>query len=86
LIDFSSNKGEEQDLCLVLLYLKVFESVSKKLQEKGIDLLVQQKKFDALTSRYPQTMKFLGPASCAAHSPMFEFGNFILPLLGSTNM
>ena len=47
---------------------------SKKLQQEGVDLLVQQKLFDALILKYPQTMEFLGPASRILHSPMFESG------------
>jgi hypothetical protein len=56
------------------LDLKVFESVSKKLQQEGVDLLVQRKLFDALILKYPQTMEFLGPASLIVHSSMFESG------------
>ena len=48
--------------------------MSKKLQQEGVDLLVQQKLFDALILKYPQTMEFLGPASHIIHSPMFESG------------
>ena len=48
--------------------------MSKKLQEEGVDFLVQRKLFDALISKYPQTVEFLGPASCIVHSPIFESG------------
>lgn len=48
--------------------------MSKKLQQEAVDLLVQRKLFDALILKYPQTIKFLGPASRIIHSPMFESG------------
>ena len=65
-------RREDRELRNVLLDLKVFESVSKKLQQEGVDLLVQRKLFDALILKYPQTMEFLGPESRIVHSPMFE--------------
>jgi len=74
LIPFVPNRQEEQDLRDVQSDLKVFESVSKKLQEAGINLLVQRKLFDALISKYPQTSEYLGSASRIVHSPKFESG------------
>ena len=56
------------------MHLKKFESVSKKLQEADINLLVQRKLFDALILDYPETMEYLGPASPIVHSPKFESG------------
>jgi len=67
-------RREDRELRNVLLDLKVFESVSKKLQQEAVDLLVQRKLFDALILKYPQTIEFLGPASRIIHSPMFESG------------
>ncbi len=74
LIPFIPSRREEQDLRILLSDLKVFESVSKKLQEADINLLVQRKLFDALISKYPLTDEYLGPASRIVHSPNFESG------------
>jgi hypothetical protein len=74
LIPFIPNRREEQDLRNFMSDLKVFESVSKKLQEADINLLVQRKLFDALFSKYPSTNEYLGPESRIVHSPKFESG------------
>ena len=74
LIPFIPSRREEQDLRTLLLDLKVFESVSKKLQEADINLFIQRKLFDALISKYPQSIEYLGVASRVIHSPNFESG------------
>lgn len=74
LLPFIPSRQEEQDLRNILSDLKVFESVSKKLQEANINLLIQRKLFDALISKYPQTLEYLGSASRIVHSPKFESG------------
>jgi hypothetical protein len=74
LIPFIPSRREAQDLRNFLSDLKVFESVSKKLQEADINLLSQRKLFDALISKYPQTIEYLGSASRIVHSPKFESG------------
>jgi hypothetical protein len=74
LIPFIPSRREEQELRNILNDLKVFESVSKKLQEADINLLTHRKLFDAIISKYPQTREYLGSASCIVHSPNFESG------------
>jgi len=74
LIPFIPSRREEQDLRNLLSDLKAFESVSKKLQEADINLLIQRKLFDALISKYPQTIEYLGSESRIVHSPKFESG------------
>lgn len=74
LIPFIPSRKEAQDLRNFLLDLKVFEAVSKKLQEADINLLDQRKLFDALISKYPRTEEYLGSASHILHSPKFESG------------
>ena len=74
LIPFIPSRREEEDLRNILSDLKVFESVSKKLQEADINLLVQRKLFDALISKYPQTREYLGSAASIVHSRKFESG------------
>ena len=74
LIPFIPSRREEQDLRNIMSDLKVFESVTKKLQEADINLLIQRKLFDALISKYPQNREYLGSACLIVHSPKFESG------------
>ena len=44
------------------------------MQEADINLVNQRKLFDAIISKYPQLMEYLGSASRIVHSPNFESG------------
>ena len=70
--DYIPTLEEDELLVCILDDLKIFESVTKRLQESNITLLNARNMFDGLISKYAVTSQHLSANAIIVHSPVFE--------------